>query len=101
MEVFPARIEPLEQNYPLPLPSRLFKKQYINRSIENAAVRYAVQNLEKEQYDREIETAIKTILDYAEDSRIQRLIEHLRKYSYDMGKKRTSDRNVGKQDYKR
>jgi len=63
-------------------PDTLSYKQLEKAMIENPAIRYAIQNLEKEKYENEkINEAIATILEYAENERLKNTIDFLKEYT--------------------
>lgn len=83
MNTIPGKITPVKQQNAIRLfPYRLSKSGLKNRLIENPGVRYAVQNLKKENHqDLEVNDAINTLLNYAEDNRLRKMIEEIRKYT--------------------
>jgi len=63
-------------------PVYLSGKLLANRTIDNPGVRYAVQNLKKETYaDEEVRQAVNTLIRYAEDARLKRVVNYLKDYT--------------------
>lgn len=83
MEIIPGKITPVKQQGANRLfPYRLNRLYLKDRLIENPGVRYAVQNLKKERnQEQEVKEAINTLLNYAEDYRLKRLIQEIRNYT--------------------
>ena len=64
------------------LPTRLNYKPLENSFIETPAIRYAIQNLKKENFDDpEINKAINTLIQYAENRRLKYVVEYLKRYT--------------------
>ena len=57
-------------------------KQLGNVMIENPAIRYIIQNLEKEKHKNEkVNAAISTLLEYAENERLKNAVDFLKEYA--------------------
>lgn len=53
-----------------------------NQNLENPAIRYAIQNLKSEpNSDKEVNEAIRTLLQYAENNRLKKVIKYLQNYT--------------------
>lgn len=62
-----------------------------NDIIDNPAIRYTMQNLAKEQFENaEVNEAISTLLRYADDGKLKRVVEYLRDYTQSMAKQENS-----------
>lgn len=58
------------------------KLKLINGGIENPGVRYSMMNLQKTRFnDAEVNDAIGTLLRYAEDEKLKRVVNYLRGYT--------------------
>lgn len=63
-------------------PTRLYYMRLPNSSIENPGIRYALQNLKKENNkDAEVNNAINTLIQYAENERLKYVVDYLKKYT--------------------
>jgi len=87
--LYPEVMEPIQsfqEKIPVPelvFPAKLYvlKKKLKNDFIENPAVRYAIDNLEKEKYqDRELNDALKVLLKYAKNDTLKDMVAYLRNY---------------------
>lgn len=99
MEIRYLDPQPLKQNV-LPFPSDLsfLKKTLKNSGIENPAIRYAIQNLEREHYtDAKLNEALDVLVRYAKNDTLRRTIDYLREYIKTTGKKEEALRTVRNQ----
>lgn len=66
----------------LSFPARLYYKRQENSIIENPGIRYALQNLKKEKNtDPKIDEAINTLMQYAENERLKKVVDYLKRYT--------------------
>lgn len=72
-----------ERHYTGPTyPMRLSYKRLENSTIENPGIRYSMQNLKNEKYDApEVNAAINVLLQYADNERLKRAVNYLKKYT--------------------
>lgn len=63
-------------------PARLYYKRLGNVIIENPGMRYAMQNLKKENHtDPKVNEAINTLMKYAENERLKYVVDYLKNYT--------------------
>lgn len=87
MEIYEQPMAPVYErgSHELPFPAYLTGKRLPNRSIENPAIRYTVQNLKKEHYVTDsVNQALSTLINYAQDERLKFVVSYLKKYTRDM-----------------
>lgn len=82
MEIRCLGFQPLDTGE-LPFPRNLsrLKKQLKNSHIENPAIRYVIQHLEKENYpDKKLNEALDVLLKYAENDTLRSMVTYIRNY---------------------
>lgn len=85
----PLLPQPLVSNHSI-FPKNLssLKRKLKNTEIENPAIRYAIQYLENKKYaDQELNQALNTLIQYAENDSLKRMVNYLRDYIKTTGEK--------------
>lgn len=89
MEKKSPLIEPLKvPDIVFPSDLSVLKKELKNTFIINPAVRYAIEELKREQpKDKKLRLALELLIRHVEDSRVDSIVESVKKYMREAGKK--------------
>ena len=97
IKVLPLRPLPLPVNY-IPTDLSALKRVLNNSHIDNPAVRNTIQNLKHSPYaDRKVNEALNTLIQYAENDSLKKMVRYLRDYIHSTGRREDALRTIERQ----